>query len=524
MADTPPLAPGAVGRRRFLATAAGAAAALLVTDRLPGAWAAPRAATDDPFTLGVASGDPTATGVVLWTRLAPRPLDADGGMPPRAVPVDWEVATGPRMVDVVARGRVVAGPASAHSVHVEVEGLDPGRPYWYRFRAGGQLSRLGRTRTCADPRRPLGRMALAFVSCQHYESGYYNAHRHIAEEDLDVVLHLGDYIYENPPRHNLPRRHVGGEPTDLPGYRMRHALYKTDRDLQAAHARHPFVSAWDDHEVENDYAGRHPVELGDPAAFLRRRAAAYRAYWEHMPLRRAPRGATMPLYRRLRFGDLVEVNLLDTRQYRDDQPCDEGGGGGVVVCPERVDPRRTILGDHQRRWLLRGLDRSEARWNVLAQQVVMAERDLHPGQGRSWWSDAWDGYAADRDRILRFLWERQPANPMVLTGDIHSFSVNDLRLPGPDPDAPVVGTELVTTSITSGSSSRKGSGFRKHLEDNPHIRFFESRLRGYTRCTVIRQRWYTDLRVVDTVKRPGAGVRTLASFVVEDGRPGAERA
>jgi phosphodiesterase/alkaline phosphatase D-like protein len=368
-------------------------------------WAAPGAWPDDPFTLGVASGDPTPTGTVLWTRLAPRPLDPDGGMPARAVPVDWEVATGPRFRDVVRRGRIAATPALAHAVHVEVDGLDPGRHYWYRFRAGGHLSRIGRTRTCPDPRRPLVRLDLAFVSCQNFEKGYYTAYRHLAEDDLDVVLHLGDYIYENPPRRNLPRRHVGGEPADLPGYRVRHALYKTDRDLQAAHARHPFVATWDDHEVENDYAGRHPVEGGDPAAFLRRRAAAYRVYWEHMPLRRPPRGPTMPLYRRLRFGDLVELNLLDTRQYRDNQPCDEDAGGGrVVTCPERVDPRRTILGSHQRRWLLDGLDRSQARWNVLAQQVVMAELDLHPGPGRAWWSDAWDGYAADRDRILRFLW------------------------------------------------------------------------------------------------------------------------
>jgi alkaline phosphatase D len=216
------------------------------------------------------------------------------------------------------------------------------------------------------------------------------------------------------------------------------------------------------------------------------------------------RGPTVPLYRRLRFGDLVELNLLDTRQYRDDQPCDEDAGGGrVVTCPERVDPRRTILGSHQRRWLLDGLDRSQARWNVLAQQVVMAELDLHPGPGRAWWSDAWDGYAADRDRILRFLWERQPANPVVLTGDIHAFFVNDLRLPGGGPDAPVVATELVGTSISSGAS--------------------KSRLRGYTRCTVIRNRWSADLRVVDTIERPGAPVRALASYVVESGRPGAER-
>jgi alkaline phosphatase D len=520
-AAAPP--PPTVGRRLFVAGATGAAA-LLATQRVPGAWATPGAWPDNPFTLGVASGDPTPTGVVLWTRLAPRPLEPDGGMPARSVPVDWEVATGPRLHEVVRRGRAVASPARGHAVHVEVDGLDPGRHYWYRFRAGGHLSRLGRTKTCADPRLPLSRLTLAFVSCQHYEKGYYTAYRHLAEDDLDVVLHLGDYIYENAASRNQPRRHVGDEPTDLAGYRVRHALYKTDRDLQTAHARHPFVATWDDHEAENDYAGRHPVEGGDPATFLRRRAAAYRAYWEHMPLRRPPQGASMPVYRRLRFGDLVEVNVLDTRQYRDDQPCQQGGSGGgrVVVCPERVDPRRTILGDHQRRWLLRGLDRSQARWNVLAQQVVMAERDLHPGPGRSWWSDAWDGYAADRDRILRFLWERQPANPVVLTGDIHSFSMNDLHLPGRAPDAPVVATELVGTSISSGAGN-KSNGFRKHLKDNPHIRFFESRLRGYTRCTVIRERWYADLRVIDTIEHWRAPVRTLARFVVENGRPGVEQ-
>ncbi len=499
-APAAPPAPGAVGRRRFLATAAGATAALLVTDRIPGAWAVPRAATDDPFTLGVASGDPTPTGVVLWTRLAPRPLDPDGGMPARPVPVDWEVSTGPRMIEVVARGRVVAAPATGHAVHVEVDGLAPGRHYWYRFRAGGHLSRLGRTKTCADPGTPLERLALAFVCCQSWESGYYTAYRHLAEEDLDVVLHLGDYIYETASQPGNPRRHLQGEATDLAAYRVRHALYKTDPDLQAAHARHPFATTWDDHEVENDHAGRHPIDGGDPDVFLRRRAAAYRAYWEHLPLRRPPRGSTMPLYRRLRFGDLVEVN----------------------VCPERVDPRRTILGAEQRRWLLRGLDRSRARWNVLAQQVVMAELDIRLGQGRSWWSEAWDGYAADRDRLLRFLWDRQPANPMVLTGDIHSYMVNDLKVDNRHPDAPVVATELVGTSISS--SAGKFESFVKYLRDNPHIRFFDNRRRGYTRCTIIRRRWYTDLRVVDTVERPGAGVRTLASFVVEDGRPGAERA
>jgi alkaline phosphatase D len=282
------------------------------------------------------------------------------------------------------------------------------------------------------------------------------------------------------------------------------------------------VVTWDDHEVENDYAGRHPADGGDPAVFARRRAAAYRAYWEHLPIRqRPPAGPNLALYRRLGFGDLAELHVLDTRQFRDDQPCAASGGGQVVTCPERLDPNRSILGRRQRRWLLGGLDRSRARWNVLAQQVLMAEVDLRPGTGRAWYSDAWDGYAADRARLLRFIDRRRPANPVVLTGDIHSFFVNDLKLDNRHEDAPVLATEFVGTSITSGAG--KYGAFARHLADNPHIRFYESRLRGYTRCTIRHQRWTTDLRVVDSITRRDARVRTLARFVVEDGRPGAHR-
>jgi len=520
MAD-PARPPSPIARRQFL-TGTAATAGLLVAAVVPRAWAAPPARLDDPFTLGVASGDPTPTGVVLWTRLAPHPLEPDGGMPGRPVPVQWEVATGPRLGNVVRRGAAVAHPRFAHSVHVEVEGLDPGRTYWYRFRAGEHLSRIGRTRTAPDPARALGKLTLAVASCQHWERGWYVAWRHLAEEDLDLVLHLGDYIYEGPGRGGGVRRHVGPEPTTLAGYRVRHALYKTDPDLQAAHGRHPFVVIWDDHEVENDYAGGHPADGGDPAAFARRRAAAYRAYWEHLPIRRRPpNGSALALYRRLSFGDLAELFVLDTRQHRDDQACAASGGGQVVTCAERSDPRRSILGRDQRRWLLAGLDRSQARWNVLAQQVLMAEVDLRAGPGRAWWSDAWDGYAADRARLLRFLDVRRAANPVVLSGDIHSFFVNDLKLDNRRADAPVLATEFVGTSITSGAG--KYGAFARHLPENPHIRFFESRLRGYARCTVIRQRWYTDLRVIDSILRRDAGVRTLARFVVEAGRPGAHR-
>jgi alkaline phosphatase D len=513
-------------RRRFLA-AGGAVSVLLVADRLAGAWPAPVQRGGYPFTLGIASGDPAPGGVVLWTRLALEPLLADGGMPARAVPVDWQVGTDPGLGWIVRAGTVLAQPAQAHAVHVEVEGLEPARTYWYRFRAAGELSPVGRTRTLPAPESSPGRLALAVVSCQHFEHGYYSAYQHLAHEDLDLVLHLGDYLYETAPADGQARRHTTPAPTDLAGYRLRHALYRTDPDLQAAHAALPFVLTWDDHEVENDYADDQSERFDPPAAFRRRRAAAYQAYWEHLPLRRRsrPRGPAARLYRRLRFGDLAEVSVLDTRQYRDDQPCDDNGvarGQVVVGCAERLDPRRSLLGTEQSRWLLAGLDRSRARWNVLAQQLLMAELELQPGPGLAYGSDGWDGYAADRARILRFLEGRRPSNPVVLGGDMHSFWVNDLKLNNHQPGAAVLASEFVGTSISS--SGPLYEQYRAYLPDNPHVHFFESRWRGYLRCEVDHRRWRTDLRVVDTVQRPGAPVRTLASFVVEDGRPGPQRA
>jgi len=513
--------------RRRLLTAGATAAALLVAERLAGSWPAPARQLGYPFTLGVASGDPAPGGVVLWTRLAPAPLLADGGMPAHGVPVDWQVAADPGLARVVRSGTVLAQPAWAHTVHVEVDGLAPARTYWYRFRAGGEVSPVGRTRTLPAPTASPARLALAVVSCQHFEHGYYTAYRHLAEEDLDLVLHLGDYLYETAPAEGRPRRHAGPAPTDLAGYRRRHAQYRTDPDLQAAHAAVPFVLTWDDHEVQNDYAGDQSERFDPPAAFRRRRAAAYRAYWEHLPLRRRsrPRGPAARLYRRLRFGDLAELNVLDTRQYRDDQPCDRNGVGRAQVvagCRERLDPGRTLLGTQQRRWLLAGLDRSGARWNVIAQQLLMAELDLQPGPGLAYNSDGWDGYAADRARILRFLAARRPSNPVVLGGDQHSFWVNDLALDNHQPGAATLASEFVGTSISS--SGPPYEPLRACLADNPHVRFFDSRWRGYLRCLVDYRGWRTDLRVVSTVQWPVASVQTLASFVVPDGRPGPQRA
>ena len=474
------------------------------------------------FPLGVASGDPTPDGVVLWTRLALDPLQG-GGMPPEDVEVVWEVARDERMADVVQRGTTLASATLGHSVHVEVDGLEPGRWYWYRFRTGVDESTVGRTRTLPAPGAPADRLRFAFASCQHYEQGYYTAYRHMIEDDLDLVFHLGDYIYEYEGREGRVRMHTGDEIELLDDYRNRYALYRSDPDLQAAHAAFPWVVTWDDHEVDNNYANDVSEEEGLPAElFLRRRAAAYQAYYEHMPLRRAslPNGPDLQLYRAFDWGNLASFHVLDTRQFRTDQPCGDRRG---VVCDGIYDPAATLLGETQERWLMDGLDGSTARWNVIPQQIMMARIDFTPGDGESYAMDVWAGYEAARRRLMEFLATRQPANPVVLTGDIHSNWVTDLKVDYGDPAAPVVGTEFVGTSI---SSSGDGADTRDTtaalLAENPWIRFYNGQ-RGYVRCDLTPERCRADYQVLEYVTRPGSPISTRASFLVEDGRPGAQR-
>jgi alkaline phosphatase D len=489
--------------------------------------ASPPRPTGNPFALGVASGDPMADGFVIWTRLAPDPLAERGGMPPEPVPVEWEVALDEKLRRVVHRGTATARPEQAHAVHVELRDLEPDRWYWYRFRARGLVSPIGRSRTTPLAGAPFARLRFAFASCQHWEQGYFTAYRAMLDDGLDCVVHLGDYIYEGASWADEVRRHEGPEPTTLEEYRARHALYKLDPDLQRAHAAYPWVVTWDDHEVDNDYASAQSQDRDPPEEFLRRRAAAYQAHWEHMPLRPTaqPRGPAMRLYRRVTWGDLVEMSVLDTRQYRSDQPCGEGrsGGGNLVErCAARLDPGQTMTGPDQERWLLIGLARSRARWNVIAQQQLMAElRQRTPAGAEAYWTDGWDGYAAARVRILAHLHARRVANPVVIGGDIHSFWVTDLKTDFRDPDSPIVATEFVGTSVTSLGVSYET--FAALLPDNPHVRFFESRLRGYVRCEVSPERWLTELRVLDDVRDRHTRARTLASFLVENGRPGAVR-
>ena len=477
----------------------------------------------DPFPLGVASGDPSADGFVIWTRLAPEPL-AGGGMPAELVEVAWEVADDEGMTRVVRRGTTVATPRLGHSVHVEVGGLEPDRWYWYRFRAGGEVGPVGRGRTFPAASALPDRLRFAFASCQHYETGYFTAYRHMAGDDLDLVVHLGDYLYEYAANPDGVRQHRGGELISLEDYRNRYALYRTDPDLRAMHAACPWLMTWDDHEFDNNYAGSVSEQPGeDVVRFLTRRAAAYQAYYEHMPLRKAsiPRGPDMQIYRHVPFGRLADFFVLDTRQYRTDQPA---GDGLREPDADALGPDGTLLGAEQRGWLTANLLRSRSVWNVLAQQVMMARVDRVAGAARRYSMDQWPGYDHERQGLIEFLHDRKIPNPVVLTGDIHKNFANDLKRDFDDPDSATVAAEFVGTSITSGGDgSRNPRGGDELRAENPFVHFYNDE-RGYVRCEVTPERWRSDYQVVDFVTRPDAASETRASFVLEDGRPGVQAA
>jgi alkaline phosphatase D len=433
----------------------------------------------DPFTLGVASGEPAPDGVVIWTRLAPRPLADDGlgGMPARAVDVEWEVAADDRFTRIEQRGIATAVPDAAHSVHVELAGLRPGREYFYRFRADGYISPAGRTRTAPQP-DSLAPLTMCVASCANYEQGWFTAYRRLADEHPDLVVHLGDYQYEYGAgkQSGAVREHVGPETVTLANHRQRYAQYKTDPDLQAAHAAAPWLAVFDDHEVANNWAGEVP-DNPEPA-FLDRRAAALQAYYENMPLRSAsvPRGIDMQLYRRVHWGALATFHMLDTRQYRTHQPC---GDEFRSDCLERLNPAASLTGAGQERWLLNGFQESRSQWDLLGQQVFFSQVELTPGPGRGFNPDAWDGYPVSRDRIVAGRANSPVRNAVVLTGDVHSRAI---------------------------------------LPENPHIRYFNGR-RGYVRARITAEDMRADFRVLPYVSHPGAPVRTAASFVVPDRDP-----
>lgn len=476
----------------------------------------------DPFQLGVASGDPTSDGVVLWTRLAPDPVTG-GGVPNNPIEVTWEISEDETMKSIVQQGKVVATPELAHSVHVEVNRLEPDRWYWYRFQSGDAVSPIGRTRTMPVRDAMPDRLRLAFASCQHYEAGLYTAYQHMVAESQDLILHLGDYIYEGPQGKNKLRYHNSQEIISIDDYRNRYGLYKSDLDLREAHAHCPWLVVWDDHEVDNNYANLTSEELFvDPRDFMIRRAAAYQAYYEHMPLRSSaiPVGPDMQLYRNIVFGQLANISMLDTRQYRSDQP---NGDGQKPLQGAVLHPKATMLGNRQESWLDAQLSGGATRWQVLGQQVMVARVDRDPGEEKKGSMDQWSGYDAPRKRLLQKIKDTK-ANAVILTGDIHSNWANELKIDFDDVESPNVATEFVGTSISSGGN---GIDRPKYLDDlireNPFVKFHNTE-RGYVQCEVTPDVWRTHYRTIEYVDRPGAALQTRASFIVEANQPTLHRA
>ncbi|KFC69038.1 Twin-arginine translocation pathway signal precursor [Bosea sp. LC85] len=495
-----------------------------------------RSSSGSIFKLGIASGDPWPDGVVLWTRLVRDAVAADGGMGEAPVEVVWEVARDERLQDVVRTGVTLAMPEFAHSVHVEVSGLEPGRSYWYRFRAENTESPIGRTRTAPAPGQQVSRLRFAAAACQHWMYGNWAAYHRMADEDLDFVLHLGDYIYEAPSSSQAAvRQKVRDVPIDVPktlaDYRRMHSWYKTDPAIQSAHSAFPWIAIWDDHDVENDYAGNQAPGRPPAAAFLRQRAAAYQAYWEHMPLRIAqrPLGPDALLYRRLAFGDLIDLIMLDERQYRSPLACpppapqlDRSRLVSASECADAFDPKRTMLGLDQESWLARCLtEPARGRWLLLGQQLMFSPfaRKLEIGTGLD--TDGWGGYAAAHQRMVDLIAARPSRDTVVLGGDIHGFVASNVPAGHQDMDSDVVAAHIVCGAI----SSRLGdhSNYVASLPNNPHIQFVDAQRHGYTRCTFTRDRASFEFRAVDDIRNPVSGLSTLATFETEWGVAGLRR-
>ena len=485
------------------------------------------------FSLGVASGEPRPDSVVLWTRLAPLPSMADGGMPPRPVSVLWEVAHDEQFYRVARSGSTLAIPERAHALHLEVEGLAPDRPYFYRFMAAGQVSPIGRTRTAPDPAANPARLRMALASCQHYEVGYFTMHREMAEADIDLVLFVGDYIYETEaPGMSRQRQHPHVFPRSehdytLDDYRIHHASYKLDADLQANHAAHPWLMVWDDHEVMNDYTGDTAPDISDKDEFLKIRTAAYRAYFEHLPLspKRMPHGPSMPMQDRYGWGQLAELWTVDTRQNRGERVCHgrhaPDNGQALWRCRAAGASNRSMLGQDQENWLADSLVASTCDWKFIVQSTQVSPGGLRTPLGRVYYADGWDAFPAARERLLSAIGQPRIQNVVCLGGDVHRHVAANLRLDPQDRTSPIVAAEIVTSSVTS-------KGLSEFLSDwmrlsNPDALHLRSDQRGYVLLDVTAPQVVAEFRGTAHPVTPQSKTQVQARFVMDRGVPGLRR-
>jgi alkaline phosphatase D len=468
----------------------------------------------DPFTLGVASGDPSNTSVVLWTRLALDPL-AGGAMPPDDVEVTWEMSRDEGFAEIEHEGFEIATAAYAHSVHA-IASPDPG-DWYFRFHAAGFTSPVGVTRTAPAPGTTVDSLRFASASCQNYQAGFYVAHRDIAAQKPDFCVFLGDYIYEGGAAEvgvdENVRTHGTPEIRTLDEYRNRYGLYKSDPDLQAAHAVCPWFVTWDDHEVENNYAGLTPQDVADQPTFAERRQLAYQAWWEHQPVALPPPGVEgdYVIYRASTWGDLLGLSMLDTRQYRSDQACGSPELSTEPPCPETFDAARTMLGDEQEAWLFEQLHAQQTVWHMLGQQVVFGDVTLN---GAVLNYDQWDGYPGQRNRIVQRFGDEQIPNVVVLTGDIHFAGTGTIRT-GDRATGPSVGVEFVATSISSGGDINPD--LTPVIKGFPFILDVELEHRGYILHTVTPAQWSAEYRMVESVKTPESPMFVHNTYVVDAG-------
>jgi alkaline phosphatase D len=514
-------------QRRHLLKLAAASAALI---SLPSVGGARQVWATNPFTLGIASGSPTSDAIVLWTRLGLAAVDA-AGLARSPIKVTWQMAHDRAFSQLVKQGDLSASPALGHAVHAEVSGLQPDREYFYRFICGEAVSAVGRTRTFPVADAAVDKLRIAYASCQQWGNGYYSAYRHMLAEEVDLVMFLGDYMYEYPASKPFDvRPTTGGWITTLEGYRSRYALHKSDQDLQAMHAACPWIITWDDHETQNDYAATHPGNSGTPVDdFMARRRDAYQAFYEHMPVRRAQFAALLGgisqevrVYDNLAYGRLANIYTVDNRQHRDLQACTRNGrpGGSRVdprTCAIWNDPQRTLLGSTQEAWLNAAFARSRTTWNVIGQQSVFGPRNFNTQGGQSYSNDGWDGYPAARQRLIDSMRNTQLTNPVLLGGDVHQNWVGNILADYNNPNSEKVGVEFCGTSITS-LTSLTNLEQAKIIERHPHFVFGDCESRGFGVVDITPTQMTTTLKAVRDATDPRSDAHTLARFSVPAGR------